>query len=154
MDTACKKFKKITCGKYNRAILDEDGKLFFQGRSKTYMFGSDFDGGPCLRSFVKIDEDFYPREDKTDKFIDVALGKKHIVLVTEGGKVYGSGYVFYRRVRPEARKNEQNNEDYPFEIFLPAGWKAIACFAMVDKGLTVFINAEKNGQKKTFGFGE
>ena len=72
------------------------------------MFGSGYDDSECFtnQKFVEIDNEFYPRQNKNDKFVDVALGKKFIVLCTEGGKVYGSSYYLYRYIREAARKNE------------------------------------------------
>ena len=55
--------------------------------------------------------------------IDVACGKHYTTVATQNGKVYASGYIFYRHFY-DSRSNPENNEDYPFELRLPDGWKA------------------------------
>ena len=72
------------------------------------MLGSGYDETECFtnQKFVEVDNDFYPRQNKNDKFVDVALGKKFIVLCTESGEVYGSSYYLYRYIREGARKND------------------------------------------------
>ena len=62
--------------------------------------------------------------------------------------------MFYRNIPEASRKNEQNNEDYPFEIILPSGWKAVACFCPCDKYELCYIDAVKDGKHKMFSFGE
>ena len=52
------------------------------------------------------------------------------------------------------RKNEQDNEDYPYEIILPDGFKAVGCFCTTDMGCVVFIDAVKDGKHKMFSFGD
>ena len=51
-------------------------------------------------------------------------------------------YYFYRAIQEGSKKNEQHNEDYPFEIILPSGWKAAACFCPVDKYEICYIDAD------------
>ena len=82
VDANCKKFKKVVVGKFNRAILDVDGNVFFQGRPKNYMMGMNCDADAYLDKFTKVQDDFYPRTDQSDKFVDIALGKRQIALVT------------------------------------------------------------------------
>ena len=40
-----------------------------------------------------------------DKMIDVTGGKNFVAVATERGKVYGSGYMFYRHFQ-ECRSNQ------------------------------------------------
>lgn len=77
------------------------------------MLGSGFDTSSCEEKFIEVPKDFYPIEEG-DKIIDVSLGKKWMCVVTEKGKVWGSGYVYYRYIGNTYRWNEQNNEDYPY----------------------------------------
>ena len=117
------------------------------------MMGMNCDADAYLDKFTKVQDDFYPRTDQTDKFVDIALGKRQIALVTQSGKVYGSSYQFYRNIQEASRKNEQDNEDYPFEIILPSGWKAAACFCPVDKYEICYIDAVRDGKHKMFSYG-
>ena len=103
----CKKVKKVVVGKYCRAVLDEAGQIFFQGRPKNYMFNKRNEGTENLQKFIKIEEDeVFPGHDKTDKFVDIALGKKFVIVLTEKGKIYGSSYYLYRYLEERVRKNE------------------------------------------------
>ena len=58
-----------------------------------------------------------------DKIIDYCGGKNFTAVVTEQGKIYAASYIFYRNFSA-CRSNPENNEDYPFEIRMPDGFKA------------------------------
>ena len=58
---------------------------------------------------------------KDDKIIDIVAGKNCWVIITEGGKVYNSGYMSYRNLDSADKYNEENYEDYAHEIKLPEG---------------------------------
>lgn len=61
--------------------------------------------------------------DTDDKLVDIAGGLHFMIACTEKGKVYSSGYMFYRAVS-EIRSNSEDNEDYPCELSVPEGWLA------------------------------
>ena len=84
------------------------------------MFSSGI--GNAYNEHRQVRENFYRLEDG-DKMIDVACGKHYTTVATKNGKVYASGYIFYRHFN-DSRRNPENNEDYPFELRLPDGWKA------------------------------
>ena len=46
-------------------------------------------------NFYEIPQDFYPME-AGDKIVDMAAGKKFIIVVTAKGQLFASGYTFYR----------------------------------------------------------
>ena len=93
--------------------------------------------------------------DEDDKIIDVDGGKHFMIVVTEKGKVFTSGYMMYRAVS-EIRYNAEENEDFPCELKLNTteteGWKPIQCWAC-DLYCNVWILAEKDGQKRIFAAG-
>ena len=95
----------------------------------------------------------FPR-DQADKIVDVSLGKHFIMIVTESGKVYGSGYVFYRYLS-RCRENSQRDEDYPYLIKMPDGYKAKKVFCSTDNYSNAWILAEdSNGKRVTFSVGQ
>ena len=63
VDSTCKKIKKVVVGKFSRAILDEEGNVFFQGRPKNYTLGSNPEYDLYLKGFVQVADDFFPRSD-------------------------------------------------------------------------------------------
>lgn len=84
--------------------------------------------------------DFYPIA-SDDKIVDCAGGKHFMVVVTKKGKCYASGFQMYRAI-DEIRHNADDNEDNPFEIRMPEGWKALNCWAC-DRYLNIWVLAEK-----------
>ena len=90
--------------------MTKEGKLFFQGWSKKYMLGDNVGNSEKLNQFYEVRADLFPR-DQSDKITDVSLGKHFIMIVTESGKVYGSGYVFHRYL---SKCRVGRNEDSPY----------------------------------------
>ena len=102
---------------------------------------------------IKHQEDgkYYFTREVQDKIVDICGGKSHMIVMTEGGRVYASGYTLYRNLS-ESRSNPENNEDYPFEIRMPDEYKATAIFTC-EKYLNVFVTATKGDISKTFAVG-
>lgn len=90
-----------------------------------------------------------------DRIVDVAAGKHFVAVTSEQGKVYASGYIFYRNFS-ECRYNRQSDEDYPFQLKLPetgGPWKAQQVFGS-EKYSNLWVTAtNSDGQKKSFGAG-
>jgi len=80
------------------------------------------------------------RIDQGDKLVDVAGGKNFSIVMTEQGRIYATGYMFWRYFS-ECRRNNENNEDYPFELRLPPGWKAKKIFG-AEKYYNMWVTAE------------
>ena len=147
----CKDYKKVTLGKFSRIILTNSGKVFFNGQNKKYMLRSSVDVNAHVSKFGEI-KDLFPIDDG-DKIIDIASGKHFLICVTEQGKCYGSGYIFYRYLS-QCRRNSQNDEDHPYELKLPQGYKAVACWASCDYYSNAWVNAVKeDGATVTFAVG-
>ena len=73
--------------------------------------------------------------------------------MTERGKVYCGGYIFYRHFS-ECRYNRESNEDYPFELRMPDGWRAKQAFGC-ERFNNVWITAVNDaGEMKSFGAGQ
>lgn len=89
-------FKKVAHGKFFRLVLTEEGRLFCNGQNRKYMMGSGVNTNDHVDHFHELANDFFPKAEN-DKIIDCAGGKSQIVIATEQGKVYGTGYLFYRR---------------------------------------------------------
>ena len=47
-----------------------------------------------VNAFTEIPEDFFPKN-ADDKIVDISSGRHFNVIVTESGKVYGSGSSLY-----------------------------------------------------------
>ena len=64
--------------------LTEEGKLFFSGKARKYMLGSNTTHDPEFTRFVKINERFF-RNDEDDKLVDVVGGRNSTAVLTEKG---------------------------------------------------------------------
>mmetsp|Transcript_1038 Transcript_1038/g.1724 ORF Transcript_1038/g.1724 Transcript_1038/m.1724 type:complete len:121 (+) Transcript_1038:1481-1843(+) len=120
MPSDCRNFKKVIQGKFNRVILTENNELFFSGQPRKYMFGSGT--STSYDSLVKVRDNFY-RIDDGDSIIDICGGRHYTAIVTKNGKAYASGYMFYRSMSG-CRRNNENDEDYPYELKMKEGWLA------------------------------
>ena len=88
-----------------------------------------------------------------DKFIDIAAGKHFTIAITEKGKMFGTGYMMHRRMRQCLAPGEENrDEDRPYELKLPEGYKPLSVVCS-DRQYVCFIHAEKDGQKVNLGGG-
>jgi len=66
-----------------------------------------------------------------DTIIDVDGGKHFMIVVTEKGKVYTSGFMMYRAAS-EIRYNSEENEEAPCELKMTTeteGWIPKQCWA-------------------------
>jgi alpha-tubulin suppressor-like RCC1 family protein len=90
--------------------------------------------------------------DDDDKFIDIAAGKHFTFAITEKGKMFGAGYLMHRRIRQALAGEQNRDEDKPFEIKLPEGYKPLSAICS-DRQYVVLIHAEKDGQKVNLGGG-
>jgi alpha-tubulin suppressor-like RCC1 family protein len=122
----CTGYKKVCAGKFFRLILTNEGRLFFCGQNKKYMVGKDIEVNQWCDKFYEV-QNLFPLS-SNEKIIDVDGGKHFMIIVTDAGKVYTSGYMMYRTVS-EIRHNSEENEDYPCELRLNTpeteGWKAV-----------------------------
>ncbi len=102
--------------------------------------------------FWKLPDNFF-RLEEGDQIVDIGAGKHHMIVATQHGKIYASGYIFYRYFS-ECRHNRESDEDYPFELRLPAGgWKALQVWGC-EKYNNLWVLAEDaDGKKKCFGAG-
>ena len=90
--------------------------------------------------------------DSGDKYVDVACGRHFTLVCTEKGKVYGTGYLYYRKIA-KARFNKEDNEDKPYEIKLPTGYKALKVFCS-ERYYVAYVLAEKDGKRVVLSGGE
>ena len=118
----CRNFKKIAHGKFFRVALTQEGKIWFNGQNRKYMFSSNMERNLHADHFFEIGDNFFRVEDG-DTIVDMTAGKHYTAVVTANGKLLASGYIFYRHFQ-ECRLNTENNEDYPFEMRMPEGVKA------------------------------
>ena len=93
----CKDIIKMTAGKFNRCLLTSDGSIYFIGQAKKYMLSSRVSQSDYSREFNKVSDTLFPKG-VNDKIVDVTLGKNFIIVTTESGECYGSGYYFYRYI--------------------------------------------------------
>ena len=85
--------------------------------------------------------------------VDVCGGKNFTVVATERGKIFATGYMFWRQFYQECRHNPENGEDYPYELRLPDGYKAKQVWG-AEKYLNMWTTAaDPDGALKTFGAG-
>lgn len=94
------------------------------------MVGSGVYKNDHTEHFWQLPKDFFPLEEG-DRIVDVTAGKHFTAVTTEQGKVYATGYIFYRHFSTECRYNRQNDEDYPYQLRLPetgGPWKAQQVF--------------------------
>ena len=147
-----KDIKKITHGKFFRLVLTDQNKLYHMGEARRYMLGSDFNRDTNGTKFAEVENNFFKMAEG-DKIVDICGGKCHMAVATSEGKIYGSGYTFYRHFS-SCRHNEQNNEDHPFELKLPEGHKALNVWT-AEKRYTLWVTAtNEDGEHVTFGCGE
>ena len=126
----CSGYKRVCAGKFFRLILTNEGRLFFCGQNKKYMVGKDIEVNQMVDKFYEI-VNLYPLA-SDEKIIDVDGGKHFMIVCTDKGRVFTSGYMMYRAV-PEIRRNNEENEDFPCELKLSQpeteGWKPIRVWA-------------------------
>lgn len=148
----CRNIRKVAHGKFFRVVLTEEGRVFFNGQNRKYMFSSGMDRHRHIDRFGEIENNFY-RLEEGDKIVDLTAGKHYTAAVTERGKVYCGGYVFYRHFS-DCRYNREQNEDYPFELRMPDGWRAKEAFGC-ERFNNVWINCVNDaGEIKSFGAGQ
>lgn len=140
----CSGYKRCCAGKFFRLILTNEGRLFFSGQNKKYMVGKEVEVNTHVEGFTEISNLFPMASD--DKIIDVDGGKHFMIVVTEKGMVYTSGYMMYRAVS-EIRHNSEENEDFPCQLKLTqpetTGWTPKQCWAC-DLYCNVWILCEKD----------
>ena len=121
----CTNIRKVVHGKFFRIILTEGRKVFFNGQNRKYMYSTNVGRDDHVDHMWEPSENFYRLEDD-DKIHDITAGKHYTAVVTEQGKVYAAGYIFYRHFSG-CRYNKESDEDYPFELKLPegGGWRAM-----------------------------
>ena len=103
------------------------------------------------QKFHEITDNFYRLEDG-DSIVDLTAGKHYTAVATANGKIYAGGYIFYRHFQ-DCRHNREQNEDYPFELRVPDGFKANAVFGC-EQYNNIWMNAVNgDGVTKTFGAG-
>ena len=59
------------------------------------MFTSGMGRDDHIDHFHEIGNNFY-RVEEGDKYVDIAAGKHYTAVVTAKGKIYASGYIFFR----------------------------------------------------------
>lgn len=116
----------MTTGKFFRLIVTKDHRLFFSGQNKKNMVGKDVEIDTWKQEFTEI-KNFYPMEDD-EGVLDVAGGKHFMIVLSTKNKLYGSGFQFYRACS-DVRSNERNDEDLPFKLASPEGWKPLKVWA-------------------------
>ena len=116
------------------------------------MFGTGIDRNEHINEFHELRQKFFSGRD--EKYVDVSGGKHFVAVVTESGKLYASGYTFYRAFS-SCRFNRQHDEDYPYELRLPEGYrKAFKVFGQ-EKRNNIWVNAtDADGNMRTLGAGE
>lgn len=87
------------------------------------MFSSGMSRNDHVDHLHEITGNFFRLEDG-DQIVDIGAGKHHVIVATKNGKVYASGYIFWRYLS-DCRYNRESDEDYPFELKLAEGWKAL-----------------------------
>ena len=98
-------------------------------------------------------ENNYFNLEEGDKLVGCAGGKNFAVVLSQQGKIYATGYVFYRHFSA-CRHNTQNNEDYPFILNMPDTWKAKQIWASEKHYVMWVTGQDTDGVMKTFGGGE
>lgn len=97
MPQDCKNFKKVFHAKFCRFVLTESGKLFYQGQNRKYMFNSNVSRNANIDGFAETN--VFSSITGDEKIVDVTGGKHFIAIVTESGRLFASGYIFYRNFR-------------------------------------------------------
>ena len=145
----CRNFKKIAHGKFFRVVLTQEGKVFFNGQNRKYMYRSSMDRNAHTRHFFEIND--YYRLEENERIVDITAGKHYTAIVTDRGRIKCGGYIFYRYFS-DCRYNPEQNEDYEFELRLPDDYKAKEVFGC-ERYNNLWVTAEKDGVLKTFGAG-
>ena len=146
-------FKKVTHGKFFRLVLTQEGRIFINGEARRYMCGSGYDRSRSVPKFDEFPGDNYFRIEAGDKLIDCCGGKHYCAVATQNGKIYAAGYVYYRNFEG-CRNNPENNEDYPFELRLPEGYKAKMIWGS-EKCNNMWVTAtDADGEMKTLAAGQ
>ena len=87
----CVQIRKIVCSDIGRAILTDSGNVYFQGvnNENNYicLMKKEQEVGTTTQ-FVRI---LNKKQFEKDKIIDIVLGNNSLAVVTESGKIYGSG---------------------------------------------------------------
>jgi len=96
--------------------------------------------------------DNYFRLEAGDTIVDCCGGKHYCAVATSNGKIYAAGYIFYRNFQG-CRSNTENNEDYPFALSLPEGFKAKELFGSEKQNNIWVTAANVDGELKTLGAG-
>ena len=117
------------------------------------MIGSNRSRDDNIEKFSELEDNFFRLEDG-DKVTDIAGGKCHVVIATQNGKIYGSGYTFYRHFS-NCHFNSENNEDYPYELKLPEGFKAATAIWTSEKNYNMWATAvNEDGDHFTLACGQ
>jgi alpha-tubulin suppressor-like RCC1 family protein len=90
----CSDYLRIETGKFFRLLLTKKNKLFLNGQNKKYMLGKDVEVNAYTDKFFEI-KNLFPMA-AGEKIVDVAGGKHFLVVVTDLGNVFASGYMLYR----------------------------------------------------------
>jgi alpha-tubulin suppressor-like RCC1 family protein len=115
--TDCRDYKKVAIGKFFRIILTKQNRLFFNGQNKHHTIARMCDD---LNSWVDAFHEItslFPLE-AGDKIIDCDGGQHFIIVCTEKGKVYCSGYKMWNYVSSDVR---QGGGEEAFEMKLTPG---------------------------------
>ena len=137
--------KAVAHGKFFRLVLTEEGRIYWNGQSRKYMFGMGGSGTARLEGFHEMENNYFRIEDG-DKLMDVAGGRNQAIVATERGKIYATSYMFYRHFN-DCRHNSENNEDYPFELRMPEGFKAKKIYSS-EKHYNIWVTGEDNDGSK------
>ena len=121
---------------------------------RKYIFGLHLDRNDHCSDFYEVPQEFFSLE-AGDSIVEITLGKSYFAMVTAFGKIYASGFTFYR-VMENMRFNQSNEEDYPYELRMPSDdeWTALQVFGC-EKFNNIWMTAmNSNGVKRTFGAGQ
>lgn len=105
-----KKVKNLYVGQKNIAILDEDNKIWIEGRNMSYNI--DDESGDKNNLFEK------KMPDENDKPVSIGVGRHYHFVITESGKLYGAGNYFLKDIKLECGVKYERIE-------LPEGAKCI-----------------------------
>ena len=143
--------KKYAIGKFNRYVLMNDGRIYWQGRNKHYVNG--IGGDESCVEFKEHAATYFANGD--DKTVDIVGGKHFLVSLSETGRIRSTGYMFWREIPSEFRKQEVQNEDPPLEITMPEGFKkAVKVFASIKQKILWANLVKEDGTVKTMIIGE
>lgn len=143
--------KKYAIGKFNRYVLMNDGRIYWQGRCKHYVNG--IGGCDSCVEFKEHAATYFANGD--DKTVDIVGGKHFLVSLSESGRIRSTGYMFFREIQSEFRKQEVHSEDLPIEITMPDGFeKAVKLFASMKERILWANLVKPGGTVKTMKIGE